>query len=785
MKIKNILIIFAMFILLMSVAVAESDNLVAHYKQQQNGNNEYSYNGYYNNMTCSVVTYTSNVPTILESSLTYSAYYPQYRYCYASLTTDQMNKHVLRSNTDFSFSFWLNDTLVNPTGYYAYRVFGMYDNNNATGVYFAFDGSGYYAVTVINDKGTTGLGYYAQDEMSANEWYLVGVSYDYDTNDLTMTLNDQEITNSYTISAGTNSKLNNNFWVGSGSSQSASFVNFKTTDVKMYDVTLTLEELQSIYTYGNVTVVPSHEYGFEISQEPINITTQSIGQVTINVTVNDTLGLVDKGTLYEYYNVTAEANYGCGIINANNNTCEEQYYMYGTGFSNAVVTKSRTLDENKYLPRYEPFDYNEMLSETLSTFQLQNSEIIRFTIFNMTTNQSDNVYLEYNAYPVSTLGSYSLITAYCNESYVNGLPVIDDNVNCVLLDEILPSTYNNSPYHCHDIDSCHLLTRLTSQVEWTKKGYFFVGTFGQNLNDRWNIRYLTNSTYNEQSFQYSANDGLSYTNTSEIFDMHVHQFKETDNFNYYFSFTDSESTVTNSTLQIDYFDFINNAPSSVNIYSPPTDSVYTINSTGVDIVFNWSESVDPENDPITYKVAISNNGFIPSINLSDELNSSTFEYTHTFSTSEYSNGDYRAFVLISDPTHTTIAPQTGIFSLCVNNWVATEGVCIDGLTNVTYVDINSCSEQYEQPNSYVTDCMSSTQTNNLFLILGFGMFFVFLILMFVTKFNAFGIIAGMFLLLFSFFMRDFIPSGDVQTLIFIFSIVLSIFTIILSTRYGK
>jgi hypothetical protein len=316
---------------------------------------------------------------------------------------------------------------------------------------------------------------------------------------------------------------------------------------------------------------------------------------------------------------------------------------------------------------------------------------------------------------------------YCNDSYTSG------NVNnalitgeCVLINTISP---NNNPNHCHGLD-CYYVSSLTSNIEWTSHGYFIFGTLGVGTTNSWYLDYLENDTYElgTTSFDTTSNFGGSWNDSNYLFTAHIHQYSETDGISYNVAYIDNESNTITSTNVIDYLDFVNNSPSPVLIINPLIDSVYTLNSTGLNITFNWTESFDIESDSIKYKVGITNSGLNSGVNLSNNL--SVLNYTHSFNSDEWSNGNYRAYVYSINKYGYSSSFMNGYFSLCVNDWVSTEQICIDGISNNTYNDLNNCPLEYEKPDSFLTNCTIETGNTDLTLIIIwvlFGLLSIFLI----------------------------------------------------------
>lgn len=553
--------------------------------------------------------------------------------------------------------------------------------------------------------------------------------------------------------------------------------------LEFYDHVLTSDEIISIFDTGSVGV--PHNYSVTTSQSPDNLTTDTIGQLYINATISDNVGNLTDGNATIDFQVISKAN-KCGYISQYEGdvcyTLNDTYTMNQNNFS----LYTYDIDETLFIPAIYPFgQYQEWLEDQIkSDRQIVSGKSVKYNINNMTTNQSQRVYVEFNAVPYSTLiTDYALRVIYCNSSYVDGNVLSELDGNCELLEIISPS---DEPDHCHTINACHYVKQLPSNIVWTETGSFIFTNLGSGTTDSWYLRYVENATYESGTtvFDYSTNYGGSWTSSNRLFDVHVHQFAPNDGIVYNITYNDNESNTAYSNTVTDYFDFFNNPPSPVIIYHPTTDQVITINSTGVDVVFNWSNATDEEGDAITYRVGLTNNGVESITYLSSYSNETNI--TYTFDSDVWSNDEYKTYVFANDQNSISTSTMVGRFTLCVNNWQPVEGLCIDGIQNVTYSDLNSCPDQYEQPSSYQQNCIIQTGNSDITLIILWSLFGL-LAIYFISKGHMSGwFFLGLIVMLFSFTTLQEITDEQVLYLVgYVLSVILMAFALMNNTLNNK
>ena len=72
-------------------------------------------------------------------------------------------------------------------------------------------------------------------------------------------------------------------------------------------------------------------------------------------------------------------------------------------------------------------------------------------------------------------------------------------------------------------------------------------------------------------------------------------------------------------------------------------------------------------------------------------------------------------------------------SFCRSNWIPSTGLCINGLSEVTYSDSNSCSIVYDEPATYIVACtVSASDFKVYFLVIVLGLILLIVGLVFIN-----------------------------------------------------
>lgn len=203
--------------------------------------------------------------------------------------------------------------------------------------------------------------------------------------------------------------------------------------------------------------------------------------------------------------------------------------------------------------------------------------------------------------------------------------------------------------------------------------------------------------------------------------------------------------------------FIIPYPSSVTIYEPCSQNI-TLNSTGVSVYFNWSNSSSPANNSFDFDVYINNlaqNYLLASsvtntsINLSLNNTLNTATYNTTIQTCD------------SEGWCTNSTSSCSSY-FCVNDWTQVLGSCVNGTQSVTYIDSNNCNAVYNVPanNGTTQACSEATSTTSSSDEIKYAFWvFIILIAFFVAmafRFQFLFFVSGLLTGLFAFFLKDVI-----------------------------
>lgn len=131
--------------------------------------------------------------------------------------------------------------------------------------------------------------------------------------------------------------------------------------------------------------------------------------------------------------------------------------------------------------------------------------------------------------------------------------------------------------------------------------------------------------------------------------------------------------------------------STVTIYAPINLDV-TLNSTGRDVLFNWSEAVSDSNTSIDYDVFLVNG--LSTLELATGLNTTSYNELFFDTTPQL---PYNFILQSCDTYNCTNSTRLNAVTFCLNSWSESLSTCTNSTQIKTYTDDNSCSEQYDVP----------------------------------------------------------------------------------------
>ena len=473
----------------------------------------------------------------------------------------------------------------------------------------------------------------------------------------------------------------------------------------------TFGRVDELTIVGSLSVPPVTSINYNItlnkSVENINVSTVQ----TINFTA---IIYSDNETGYNTSNNTGaytELNYK---IVTGLNECAEYTQKECTKQNNTYTTMNMTkilnnsfysiLSDTQIFPAYYPFDKNFIRNNLGLNYSVDVNSLVKFNIFNMSIS-TENYLISLEIDALNDTGSQSLGIYYCNSSYITGNPSTKNT--CELVDNF----NGESSKHFHPPFSNHFTIPYQVQnIAKTQISYIIFDT-QSNPTNAWLFRYVTNISYDNTSF--STGNGISWDNSSNIFDIHLHQYLDTDYITAYAKYYDNLSNNNISNIILDYYDYIAQPPSATDFIIPDcgNSSTYTFtvtNETNTTIPFEWLESFSVNNESITYDLYLYKNIYSKTL-----LTANNSNLTFNFSTnSNYLSGNYYIQIYSCDSINLCDNHiHECQLNLCQNSYKRTTESCLNNIRLINYTDENSCSEQYNLPSDteLYEDCQSPAQ----------------------------------------------------------------------------
>ena len=244
----------------------------------------------------------------------------------------------------------------------------------------------------------------------------------------------------------------------------------------------------------------------------------------------------------------------------------------------------------------------------------------------------------------------------------------------------------------------------------------------------------------------------------------------------------NSSSVSSNSVSVNLSDY---TPSYSSVYSP-CDTNITLNSSGVSVLFNWSESTSESNRSMKYDIYIQNS--ISSYEIQQNLNVTN----HNETLLTYPSMSYNTVVQSCD-TDGNCRNSSSLcsFELCTSQWTQYTSSCayngssdVWGIQFIYYLDSNNCESVYDVPsdNGTLNTCQlsapsettdsSSEQKNVMVFVL-----YLFLIVAFIvvgTVFPPVIILSGITTIFFSFFIKNTLEEPTVFVIALIFGATMMI-----------
>lgn len=375
-----------------------------------------------------------------------------------------------------------------------------------------------------------------------------------------------------------------------------------------------------------------------VNQTPSDINS-TMTDATIIYNVTDTTGVnASAARLWHHVN---GSDTDCKILR--NGTCHQGWDWQGISFSNSSSLFTFEIGDSDIYPASYPI--NESVTEETThgwTEVASGADVVFQKILNISASANFSE-LEFMAN--STTGTGNLRIGYCNSSYNGGAAVQAPTTPCAQFATVSAG----NPYdHCHvneGNNSCHQLVQIginrtagtIGNVKVTSEGWFY---FRGTLLTTWRIYNI--STVARTGYARITNDsGVTHVNSSSTFDVHVHQFNDSDTFRYKSEACDAANpnNCGNSTERSDVIGIVPLPPSVVVL--SPTSGNYSQN-----ISINYTMTPSPPNyiSFINISLAYPGNFSRHSTIVSNNSNASSY----VWNTTSFPDGTWLISVNVTD-----------------------------------------------------------------------------------------------------------------------------------------
>jgi len=489
-------------------------------------------------------------------------------------------------------------------------------NDNVTGYITLFDGIGYSATNstsiIISNSAPNApnITFPFNDTYQNNLTVVIGNSSDIDNDNLNFTLQ---------VSNLSNFSSSNIVYYNSTILDNYRQVHLDLADGTYYLRALAFDGTSNSSWSENVTVkydTTSPSLIFK-SQEPSDINSFNVfGQEGLNITYNiSDLGIgVDTSTIKLYFKTNSSVSDTFFYLNG---TKFDGYLDSGYNLTNISSNWTFNLLDNLVYPA--TYNVNETIMEDTNhlAYDLDTSGEYAYNEFFNVSNKKDYTFLEVMV-DNQTADSPPLRFYYCNESYISG--TIITNTNCVNFYNLDASTSFNHTHrggkanHTIITMAINATTGMVGNVHVTNTSKILVrGGGGVN---GWNYYYISNISRID-AYKISANGGVSYTNFSGSFDIHIHQYDGSEKYHYYSCANDSLGYSNCSIWRYDLIDLLGIPPNAPDVYNPTSDYYNGF------ITINYTESISPNSYPIVlYNISLVdvNFNYVQSIQSNNSIN---------------------------------------------------------------------------------------------------------------------------------------------------------------------
>jgi hypothetical protein len=634
---------------------------------------------------------------------------------------------------------------------------------------------------------TTGGAVGSSSTTTINAWHYLSVTYN--NSIVRFYIDGVPISNA---SITKTSQSGSQFWLGKDKDNVAgAMMKGLIDEFMLFNYTLTDSDIAWLYNNGTFTATQQYPFNYTI---PLNVPTYNVTlnstpnintsvmiiNVTATIQANNTNLTGD--TMNLYYKPVTSLNNNCSIFYQKTCVSGNDYLIKNMTKINSTSFYT-TLSDNNIYPAYYPYNYTIIDNTIHQNYTAYSNNNILFKIYNFSTQATNyNILLEMDTMNKSGVVS-ALLIYYCNSSYTTGNPSLRDS--CELIDSFASNTF----LHNHNQSKHQVLPVVIQNITKTQLSYI-VFVANSNINNGWNFEYITNSNYDNTSFEEGTftNWNSTQTYTNKIFDIHIHAFNNVDYLTMY-SVLNDNATLTNSNTITDFYDLVPFAPSGVDTINPVCNQQFTLGlSSNTTILFNWTKSTSINNMTITYNLSVTN--LLSNTFIVGNLNQSTNYYSWSLNKNTLIAGNYYTMINSCDNFGLCdLGVQSCTFNICYNSYYKSTQPCVDNSKKIVYSDSNNCNQMLDIPsdNNTYEECISIVYQQAVlktdYIVI--GILFLFLIVALICAITIHEAFFGLCTLIVALMMSTFIYYGypQILTYLMVFCILLfSVMWIVIRTK---
>ncbi len=269
-------------------------------------------------------------------------------------------------------------------------------------------------------------------------------------------------------------------------------------------------------------------------------------------------------------------------------------------------------------------------------------------------------------------------------------------------------------FNAVDLGIGYMTLECNARKAYTSQGYYHLYNFDNDLmfvvcssntgsTPYMKMTYNNLSTSNKAGSNYFVDKDLFVLggSTSYIGNTYFTDYYSLQVYNYYLNDTELNNLYMYNDVEGDGVFIPDSPPSKVVILTPNSSDVITLNSTNQSIFFDWTDSIDINNDVLSYDLSIDD---ILLYNLQENI-SISFYYV-PMNNIDFVRGDYNILVDSKANNLSNLTTSSYSFNLCVSDWVSYNSSCVNNTQTILYNDTYSCPIAYDVPltNGSVVAC---------------------------------------------------------------------------------